>query len=476
MKNRKKDINLKTLSPGLTANYLSKGKFQYPLHIAYIDSILMQTAAGNITRLIVNLPPRHGKSELISKYFPFWYLCHFPNKRVILSSYEATFAQFWGKKVRELIQEYGMQYFGIKLSKSSQSAGFFEIEAHDGSMTCVGAGGPITGKGADLFIIDDPIKNDEEANSPNLREKLKDWFKSTVYTRLEPNSSLILMMTRWHEDDLCGFLQSAKIANDWTKLVIPAIAESGDCLGRKQGEALWSKRFPLSKLHLIRKTIGSYWFDSLYQQRPIDIGGGIFKRANFRYFYESDGNFCIKSGTEIKLIPKKECMIFSAVDLAISTSENADYTVVATIASTTSNDVFVIDIIRKRINPSEHSELLRSVYERFKPYLIGVENVQYQCALIQEVARIGLPVKELKPDTDKFTRALPLAAKIEIGKIFFKSDAIWLSELEDELLKFPKCKHDDQTDALAYAVSLIPYVSKVNLVGKRKNSFDWKSR
>src|SRR5690606_19050632 len=131
--------------------------------------------------------------------------------------------------------------------------------------------------------------------------------------------------------------------DDWTKLVIPAIAESGDCLGRKQGEALWSKRFPLSKLHLIRKTIGSYWFDSLYQQRPIDIGGGIFKRANFRYFYESDGNFCIKTGTEIKLIPKKECMIFSAVDLAISTSENADYTVVATIASTTSNDVFVID-------------------------------------------------------------------------------------------------------------------------------------
>ncbi|MBX3044303.1 MAG: phage terminase large subunit [Candidatus Kapabacteria bacterium] len=455
MENKQK-VELSELTPALTAVKISGGKFIYPQHIAYIDRLISKAAENPSGRLIINLPPRHGKSELISKYFPFWYLCRYPDKRIILSSYEATFAQSWGRKVKQLIEEFGYELAGIKLSGSSHSAGHFEIDGRAGSMTCVGAGGPITGKGADLFIIDDPVKNDEEANSSSQREKLWDWFRSTAYTRLEPDGTMIVMMTRWHEDDLCGrIIENWDSEDGWEIVKIPAIAQNDDLLGRKPGSPLWSRRFSCAKLEKLKKELGSYWFESLYQQNPVNIGGGIFKKTDFRYFYIEGDNYVLQNGEHTKTINKQSCTNWTAVDLAISLSSSADYTVAITVAISEDNKILVIDVVRKRISPAEHLELVQSLNDKHSPRLIGIESVQYQSALVQNAASCGFPVKALKPDTDKLTRALPVASKFENGMIFFDKDAKWLPELESELMKFPRDKHDDQVDALAYVCMLI---------------------
>jgi predicted phage terminase large subunit-like protein len=461
-------INLNT--PALTAYRISSGKFAYPRHISFIDKQLIDLVSGKSKRLIFNLPPRHGKSELISKYFPFWYLCNFPDNRIIFCSYEASFAQSWGRKVISLIDEFGNDLFGIKLKQNPQTAAYFEIENHNGSMTSVGAGGSITGRGADLIIIDDPVKNDEEANSITYREKLWDWFRSTVYTRLEPNGSIILIMTRWHEDDLCGRIlnEFADSEEKWKLIKLPAFACDDDQLCRSVGEPLWSKRFNKRKLNDIAKSVGEYWFNALYQQTPQSAGGGIFKRKHFRYFEQTPGHFILFQGENEKIIELSTCKFWVTVDLAISLSTSADYTVLAVVAVTPNYEFIVVDIIRKRVEPSEHIELLKDVYSQYSPLLIGIESVQYQSALIKSAANIGLPVKELRPDADKFTRALPLAAKIETGTVYFKKDAVWLRDLESELLTFPKSKHDDQVDALSYLTKLVSFGSSNLPIGSKK--------
>ncbi|RME86621.1 MAG: hypothetical protein D6785_03010, partial [Planctomycetota bacterium] len=230
--------------------------YDYPLHIEAIEDLLLEVFRGRLSKLLLSCPPRHGKSELISKYFPAWWILHKPHDRIILASYEAHFAEHWGRKVRELVEEYG-KYFGVTLRKDSKRAASWETMA-GGGMYTAGVGGPITGKGANLLILDDPIKNAEQALSKTYREKTWDWFNSTAYTRLEPGGSVIVMHTRWHEDDLAGRLKNT---GKYLFINFPAIADQDDSLGREPGFALWPERFPVETLLEIKNQIGSYWFN-----------------------------------------------------------------------------------------------------------------------------------------------------------------------------------------------------------------------
>lgn len=489
------------LSPGWLAYYVSEGKWSYPPHIALLDRILVQAShQRNPSRIIVNLPPRHGKSELISYYLPTWYLGNYPDHRVILTSYEATFSSSFGRKVRDLIDTRGFEIFGIRISKSSSSVNNFEVMDRKGGMSCVGAGGPITGKGADLFIIDDPIKNDAEANSPTYRENVWNWFKSTAYTRLEPNGIIILIMTRWNEDDLCGRLfesenvveATPKILDDvfsqetdntnsnyWLLVKISAIAKSDDLLGRAKGEALWKSRYPIEVLNNIKNTIGDYWFSALYQQEPSPLGGFIFKRSSFRYYEQDEShffyNFNNNNKNERVTSSKGDCTIFATVDLAMSMSQTADFTAIVIFAVSRKNEVFILEVVREHFEPSEHLDILINIHKRWKPQVIGIEKVQYQTSLIQSALIFGLPVKELLPDADKVTRALPMAARLESGTVYFPADAPWLADFENELLIFPNGKYDDQVDAFAYIYPIIQFISGSLPVGK-KSSFINKAR
>jgi hypothetical protein len=260
---------------------LTRGKWQLAPHLDLLNRRLLDTAAGRTRRLMVFAPPRHGKSQLVSVYLPAWFLGVYPDKRVILSSYEASFAAGWGRKVRDILAEHGEAVFGLKLRSDSTAADRWDLAGHAGGMMTAGVGGPLTGKGADLFILDDPVKNAEEAMSQALRDKCWDWFLSTAYTRLEPGAAVVLIMTRWHPDDLSGRILARQEETGalWDVVSLPALAEADDPLGRKPGEALWPERYPVESLNEIRSTQGSMWFQAMYQQSPTLPEGNLFKRS-----------------------------------------------------------------------------------------------------------------------------------------------------------------------------------------------------
>lgn len=444
-------------SPCWFAYIASRGRWRPARHLLKLEDALLEASAGGKRRLIVNMPPRHGKSEFISKFFPAWFLSRNPEKRIILTSYETSFAQSHGRQVRRLISEYGSQYFGVYLSDDKKAAGEFTLAGSAGSMICTGAGGAITGRGADLLIIDDPVKNDAEAGSPTYRDSVYEWFRATAFTRLEPGGMLVLLMTRWHEDDLAGRLLRDE-PDKYRLLNFPAFAEEGDELNRKPGEPLWPERYNRDMLKEIRQTLGEYSFSALYMQKPAPASGGIFKRKHCRYFDEQPGHYVLEDGRSVL---KSGVLVTAACDLAVTVGAKSDYTVLIVGGTTRDGDLLILDIIREKIEGAGHLDMLRRVYSRHRPALIGIEAVQYQISLVQAAAAEGLPVKKLVPFGDKLARALPAAAKMEAGKVFFRRNAPWLGELLDELLKFPNARRDDQVDAFAYLCDICMPVGKV---------------
>jgi len=339
--------------------------------------------------------------------------------------------------------------FGISLRPSVAAAHRWEVARHGGGMSTAGAGGAMTGKGADLLIIDDPVKNAEQASSSTWRERTWDWYQSTAYTRLEPNASVVLVQTRWHGDDLAGrLLEDAKLGGEkWTILNLPAFAEENDPLDRELDEALWPARFPFHRLLEIRRTMGAFWFSAMYQQRPTPAGGGVFQREWFRYWRDEGGFYVL--GNE--LIRKEKCWRFATVDLAVSEKERADYTVICVWDCTPFGDLVLLDRIRERMSAPKLMATIRQLSGKWNPEFVGVEKAGFQLAIIQQLRRDGAAVKPLIARGDKTSRAHAAAVRFAGGQVYFPAGAAWLGELEAELLGFPYEPHDDQVDAVAYA-------------------------
>ncbi len=436
-----------TLDPAGLAGYATQGRWVLAPHLELLNRKLVELAAGRIRRLLVTMPPRHGKSETCSVYLPAWYLGSYPERRVILSSYESDFAASWGRRVRDVLEQHG-HLFGVSLRADSSAAHRWDLEAHSGGMIAVGVGGAATGRGADLFIIDDPVKSPEEAQSRTMSQRIWDWYRGVARTRLEPGGAVLLIMTRWSEDDLAGRLLSDPDGEPWEVLNLPAVAEENDPLGREPGEALWPQRFPLSELHATRQALGSYLWSALYQGRPAPLDGNVFKRSWFKYWTPIGDSYQLDHS---RTIPSNSCQRFITVDLAVSQKQSADYTVAAVWAVTKNQDLLLLDRIRRRIPGPDQIPLLRRLYDQWTPDSIGIEAVAYQLAIIQQARRDGLPIRELKPDRDKVSRALVAAARLEGGNVYWPTSASWLDEWENELLLFPNARHDDQVDTLAYA-------------------------
>lgn len=254
--------------PAELAVAMSDGEWYVAPHLQKISDVLSQVGQGKGLRIIIECPPRHGKSELCSVWTPSWFLHRWPRKRVILASYEADFAREWGRRVRDTFEEHNLG----KTNEDVTAANAWNTSA-GGGMRTAGLDGPITGKGADLLIIDDPVKNDEEARSPTIRERNWRWWLTTGRTRLEPGADVIVIMTRWHEDDLVGRMLRHQ-AEQWIELCFPALAETDDPLGREKGEPLWKGRYSKSELQKTRDVVGPYVWSALYQQRPIPEEGG----------------------------------------------------------------------------------------------------------------------------------------------------------------------------------------------------------
>lgn len=454
------DNELATISPLCFAIETSNRKLSAPKHLQELDDALCLVTARKIKRLIINMPPRHGKSELTSKYFPAWYLGKKPDQRIILTSYEANFAAQWGRKTKELIAEYG-GLFNIELNPLSNASNRFDLLGREGGLQTAGAGGPITGKGADILIIDDPIKNDEEANSKHQRNKIWDWFQATAFTRLEPNAAIILIMTRWHEDDLAGRILEQE-GHKWTVLDFKAIAEDEDVLGRLPGEALWSDRFPMDSLNEIKESIGTYWFSALYQQEPKPSDGGIFKRKDIRFYdLENDAYTLFGDDGENKIVAQAGHIRFMTVDLATKAKETADYTVLCMWDITADKDLILVDAIRVRIDGAGHLELVTQFYNQWHPQEIDIESTQYQITLVQQALKAGLPAREMRPEKDKVTRALTVATMFEAHKVYIRRNAAYTNDFIEELVAFPHGSHDDVVDNFSMAGIRIVDISQL---------------
>jgi predicted phage terminase large subunit-like protein len=473
-------------SPAALAYLAANGHYQYPPHIQLIDEALQEVACRRIKRLIVTMPPRHGKSELISKTFPAWYLGRFPDHKIILTSYEADFAESWGAEARNMLAEYGPEVFGVQPNPKTRAGRRWNVDGHKGKMATAGAGGAITGKGAHLLIIDDPIKNDEEANSPTYREKVWNWYRATAYTRLEsdPDGVVVVVMTRWNEDDLVGRLLALDASDDggpkedWVVLNLPALAEEDDLLGRQPGEALWPAKYPVERLERIKRTSGTYWWSALFQQRPAPLEGMRFKKSWFRYFSkETIGGIEYyvlhqPDGT-VTRYEARACWRFQTVDPAATKNETSDYFVCSTFAVTPANDLLLLAVFREKAETTQHEAILRAQADRWKPGFQAVESAFIGLSIIQTCISKGLPIQELRAETDKLARSLPAQARYEVGAVYHDAAMPGLDDVESELVDFPNGKHDDIVDTISYAaIQIAGWGGEVEILtsGKKRES------
>lgn len=420
-------------------------------HLAYLDGAITSTISTS-GRLIVTMPPRHGKSQLCSQYLPAWYLGVFPDREVMLGSYESDFAASWGRKARTVLEEHGPSYFGVKVWQKSSAANRWQLDEQEGGMQTAGVGGPFTGKGADLLIIDDPVKGHKEARSETYRNATWDWYKENAYTRLSPNGAIIVIQTRWHEDDLTGrLLERAQHGGDqWTVVNLPALAEENDPLGRKVGEPLWPERYNLNRLLQIKNVDEtSYSWSALYQQRPQPPEGGMFKREWFQF---------------VDVLPNDP--IESAVrywDLA-ATKDGGDYSAATVVAKI--GPLFYIDkVVRGQWSSGERQEKMDRIAELDKcsfgdgfvtwlPQDPGAAGKQVAELEARRLSAQGFPAKYELVSGDKVSRATPFAAACEHGLVRLVRGA-WNKTFIDEHCAFDKGRHDDMVDATSSAYNKV---------------------
>lgn len=439
-------------------------EFLAPPHVKLLSDTIVRLTQGKLlkrdgtpyTRLMVNMPPRHGKSELITRATPPWFLTTFPDRRVIVTGYEAEFAADFGADARNYIASH--PELGVLLDPSTSSKSNWGILGNTGGLKTAGAGGPITGKGAHLFVIDDPVKSAEEADSQTIRDKQWTWWQGTVIPRREPGCIIIMVMTRWHEDDLAGRCLAAE-PEEWAQISFPAISdhtEGLDVLGRGPNEALWPERYQLEELEMIRNGMGSRWWNAEYQQKPTIEGGNMFKAGDFRYWTPTQTPnglvfaYTTPSGVR-KEVREDQIWKFSTLDLAATEKKTADFTVGAVWGVTPDRELLLLDLVRERMESAEHEAFVRRLGAKHSVRYHGVEKATYGLTLIQVMRRVGLPVLELLPDKDKVSRAWPAVGFIEHGAIYFPRSAVWLSAYELELQQFPNAANDDMVDVTSYA-------------------------
>jgi predicted phage terminase large subunit-like protein len=307
-------------------------------------------------------------------------------------------------------------------------------------------------------LIDDPVKNAQEAMSPTYRDHAWDWWLSTAKTRLEPKAAVVIIMTRWNEDDLVGRVLENE-PDRWETVKLPALADDNDPLGREPGEALWPERYPKEALEEVFNSLdcdeaqlGPYWKDALYQQEPVPRGGGLFKREWFRYYDEDDEFF---KGDDDNVWKKEDCWTIVSCDLAVSTSEQADYFCAGVWSITKKRELILRHCVHTKLEGPDQPRILKQIHADYKPRLFYVESNAYQLSLVQQLARSGLPVKGVRADKDKVARATGASTRFAAGTVYFPRGTTWIRELENEMLTFPGAKHDDYVDMVTMAVNQV---------------------
>ena len=389
------------------------------------------------------MPPRHGKTELISHWTPAWFLANFPELHVGLATYNSDFALSLGRRVRDTID--ATPELGIEVRGDMRGAGLFGLTA-GGYMMSTGIGGPMTGHGFHLLIVDDPIKNRRDASSPTTRQQMWEWWTSTARSRLEPDGSIVVLMTRWHEDDIIGRMMNDEFGEGYESIVLPAIAEDeNDALGRQVGEALWPARYNEVALENVRNTIGPYDWAGLYQQRPAPRKGGYFESEWFDV---------------VDAVPPGGRTV-RGWDLA-ATAGGGDYT--AACKMTLVDGVYyIVDIWRDRLSAADVERRMKALASQDTPRVLqdipqdpGQAGKMQARYLVKQLA--GYNVKFSTESGSKEHRAGPVSAQAEIGNIKLLRGK-WNRHWREEAASFPFGTFDDQVDAVSRAFHRLTGVS-----------------
>ncbi len=426
------------LFPHTFASKASRGRWKPYDYLKLISREIVDAISAGRGRIIVELPVRHGKSEFISYWTPTWFLDLFPQKRVILTSYEADFAATWGRKVRNEIET--NELLSVKLRQDSHAANRFET-ADGGGMITAGVGGPITGRGGDLIVVDDPIKNEQEAMSELRRKRIIDWFNSTLYTRCEPNATIVVLMARWHEEDLAGYLKETH-QDKWRLISLPAVAEENDILGRKPGQALCPDRYGEEDLENIRVAVGPRVWSAIYQQRPTPMEGEIWRRSAWKFYSQNPAVFD---------------EIIQSWDMTFCDSESSDF-VVGQVWGRRGPLKYLLDERRGRWSFTDTLSQFVELSKKWPTaYCKLVESKANGFAIENQLRSKITGIRLVNPQGNKVARATACEPQIESGHVHLPDPKFypWVNEFIEEASSFPRGKHDDRVDAASQALNFL---------------------
>jgi predicted phage terminase large subunit-like protein len=442
--------------PHTFAAHLSGGKWVPYDYLVLLSHVITAAIAQGNGRILVEIPPRHGKSTFISQWLPAWFLANWPDQNVMLATYETNFATTWGRRTRNLLKEHndticqwhvdanGDQLHEL-ISTDSAAAARWTTTMGGGMMTA-GVGGPLTGSGGQLLIIDDPHKNWKEAMSPVTKKMIHEWFDSTFYTRCEPDATIIVLHTRWMEDDLIGYLKSQH-KDKWLELRMPAIAEEDDPLGRVIGEALCPQRYDEKKLAKIKEASRALTWAGLYQQRPVPVAGNIFKIADWkRYKRAPICKFKIQSW-----------------DTGYKKGEESAYTVCQT-WGVSELGYFKLDQFRERLEYPQLKKQVMIQYMTHRPHAILIEDRASGQSLIQDFQQSStLPIIPIPAIDDKVVRAMAVSPLQEAHLLWIPADDQEEDEFINRCAMFPNGRWKDEIDTMSQALI---YLQANSILGK----------
>jgi len=422
-----------------------KSRYHPAAHHRMISNNLKLLMERKIERLIVNMPPRHGKSELTSRRFLAWYIGNNPSHEIIFITYNQEFADDFGGKVREILrsEEFKQVFSDVELSEASQSKSRLEIKKHGGSLSFVGIGGAVTGRGADLLVIDDPIKGKEDAQSETLRNKVWDFYTTVATTRLSNIGVQCIILTRWHDDDIIGRIDNPdymnpKESDQFKRLVLPAIKDNG--------EYLWPERFSPQWYEAKRNTLLPSDFSALYQQNPTPADGLLIKSEDLM-------EYSIADLAEIE----KGCQWYGFSDHAVSLKQERDCTAMGLLGIDKNNNVFIHPhVFWQRASTDVVVEKMIDMMEMRRPVVWGAEkghiSQSFGPFLRKRMQERGVfvAIHELTPVKDKVQRAQSLIGLIAMRKVYFPRFAPWYPDARTQLLQFPNGKHDDFVDMVSW--------------------------
>lgn len=412
-------------------------------HSRFVSDVIAGMAPGD--KVILMMPPRHGKSWLLSETVPAWALANDPNAHILHATYAHDFTAKFGRKSRNLVQHANHMGLTPRLDPSAKAIDNFMVHPSEGEGDYLGTGvgGQVTGLPGNWLLADDLVKNKEEADSKLIRDKTWGWFIDDWLTRMEPGARAILLGTPRHEDDVIG---RAAATGEWQVIRLPAFAEDDDVLGRRPGEALCPERYDETALEQIKRR-NPTTFTSLYQCRPSPEDGDVFKGKNLLLY---------------KAIPEgKKGIRFAIMDTAHSTKKRADYTVLACFFASAPPHpkLYVTHVFRERVESGETlawvDRQINTMERAEWPAYIGVEDKTFGSTLLSAArihGRNGMPLfRPLTADTDKVTRAQDAASLSTQGQLLLLEDAPWEADARHELLAFPNGMHDDIVDTISYA-------------------------